>query len=146
LLHKWSLWRGIQRHLCLCHSHPDPYLQTVGPIGPDSWTEGVGAPMTTMLGNPVQDLGRRLLRGPIWPIIVLGYIAFVSYQVTEAPRSLLWRMLFLAGLLLIYYMPQRLALKLAYAAVVLLILVPVLGMSNPFLLELGFQICLYATL
>ncbi len=102
--------------------------------------------MTTMLGNPVQDLGRRLLRGPIWPIIVLGYIAFVSYQVTEAPRSLLWRMLFLAGLLLIYYMPQRLALKLAYAAVVLLILVPVLGMSNPFLLELGFQICLYATL
>jgi branched-chain amino acid transport system permease protein len=43
-------------------------------------------------------------------------------------------------------MPQRLWLKLLYAGVVAGILVPLIGLSNPFFLELGFQICAFATL
>jgi branched-chain amino acid transport system permease protein len=76
----------------------------------------------------------------------LAYVAFVTYQVTEAPRSLLWRVLFLAGLILIFYMPQPTWLKLTYAGIVTIVLVPLIGISNPFFLELGFQICAFATL
>jgi branched-chain amino acid transport system permease protein len=92
--------------------------------------------------SPIQ----RLLRGPAGMIIVLAYVAGVTYMVTQEPRSLLWRLLFLGGLLLIYYMPQPLLFKAVMATVVLGILVPFLGIRNPFLLELGFQICAFATL
>lgn len=94
----------------------------------------------------LQTLWDRLTHSPAWPVIVLLYIATTTYLVTTAPRALQWRLLFLAGLLLIYYMPQRPVLKLVYAGVVLVILVPFLGISNPFLLEIGFQICVFATL
>ncbi|HXF61139.1 MAG TPA: hypothetical protein VNK95_05955, partial [Caldilineaceae bacterium] len=53
--------------------------------------------------SPVQ----RLLRGPTGLLLVVAYIAGATYMVTQEPRSLLWRLLFLAGLLFVYYMPQR---------------------------------------
>ena len=96
--------------------------------------------------NPIALLFYRLVHSPIWPVLVLVYIALVTYEVTKAPRSLTWRLLFLAGLILIFYMPQRLWLKLLYAGVVAVVLVPLIGVSNPFFLELGFQICAFATL
>jgi branched-chain amino acid transport system permease protein len=43
-------------------------------------------------------------------------------------------------------MPQPAWLRIIYAVVVCVVVVPILGVSNPFLLELGFQICLFATL
>ncbi len=43
-------------------------------------------------------------------------------------------------------MPRRPVLKLIFAGIALFILVPLLGIRNPFLLELGFQICVFATL
>ena len=64
--------------------------------------------------NPISAFFRRLTHSWAWPVIVLIYIVIVTYQVTESPRSLLWRMLFLAGLLLIYYMPQPAWLKILY--------------------------------
>ena len=102
--------------------------------------------MTSTRSNPITALFRRLTHSILWPIIVLAYVAFVTYQVTEAPRSLLWRLLFLAGLILIFYMPQPIWLKLTYAGIVTIILVPLIGIRNPFFLELGFQICAFATL
>lgn len=92
--------------------------------------------------SPVQ----RLLRGPAGLLFVIVYIAGVTFMVTQEPRSLLWRLLFLAGLLLIYYMPQRMSIKVTLGVIMLCILVPFLGISNPFLLEIGFQICAFATL
>ncbi|MCC6166538.1 MAG: branched-chain amino acid ABC transporter permease [Caldilineaceae bacterium] len=89
---------------------------------------------------------QRLLAGPVGLLLVLAYIAGVTYLVTQEPRHLLWRLLFLGGLLLIYYIPQPMPAKLALAAVVVFILVPFLGLSNPFLLEIGFQICAFGTL
>lgn len=102
--------------------------------------------MTNTSRNPIALLLYRLVHSPIWPVLVLVYIALVTYEVTKAPRSLTWRLLFLAGLILIFYMPQRLWLKLLYAGVVAVVLVPLIGVSNPFFLELGFQICAFATL
>ena len=100
----------------------------------------------TTTTNPLAHLWFRLTHSPIWAAIVFVYIAYVTYEVTQAPRSLLWRLLFLAGLLLIYAMPQPAWIKLLYGGVVTLVLVPMIGLSNPFLLELGFQICVFATL
>src|SRR5215203_5780688 len=106
--------------------------------------------MTTMEtdpnSNPIKRLWHRLTHSAIWPVIVLIYIAFVTYEVSQAPRSLFWRLLFLAGLLFIYYMPHPTWVKILYGGVVAVVLVPLVGVSNPFLLELGFQICVFATL
>jgi branched-chain amino acid transport system permease protein len=102
--------------------------------------------MTTTSENSLNRAFAALTTSIAWPVIVLVYVAAVTYMVTEEPRSLLWRMLFLAGLLLIFRMPRWPVLKFVYAGIVVFILVPFLGISNPFLLELGFQICAFATL
>ncbi len=102
--------------------------------------------MTTTERNPISALFQRLTHSPLWPILVLAYMAFVTYEVTQAPRSLFWRVFFLIGFLLIFAMPQPMWLKLTYAGVVTLLLVPLIGLQNPFLLELGFQICVFGTL
>jgi branched-chain amino acid transport system permease protein len=100
----------------------------------------------TQSSNANLNFFQRFVRSPLWPVIVLAYVAFVTYEVTQAPRALFWRILFLGGLLLIFYMPQRAWLKMLYAGMVAVILVPLIGISNPFFLELGFQICAFATL
>lgn len=96
--------------------------------------------------NPLAALWHRLTHSPLWPALVLFYIVGVTYQLTLTPRALLWRLLLLGGLLLIYYMPRHPLIKVAYAGLVALIIVPMIGIRNPFLLELGFQICAFATL
>jgi branched-chain amino acid transport system permease protein len=96
--------------------------------------------------HPLSALFSWLTHSPLWPLIVLAYVAYVTYEVTKSPRDLTWRILFLAGLLLIFYMPQRAWIKLLFAAIITVILVPVIGAQNPFFLELGFQICVFATL
>ena len=102
---------------------------------------------TTPKRNPLAAFWHWLTHHPIiWPAIIFIYIGYVTYELKAAPRALLWRMLFLAGLLLIYYMPQRPRIKLLYAGILAICLVPYIGLSNPFLLELGFQICAFATL
>ena len=99
------------------------------------------------LPNSIKSPLQWLVHSWIWPLLVLGYIAYATYLVSEASsRNVASRLIFLAGLLLIYYMPQPAWLKLLYAALVTAILVPYLGLFNPFLWELGFQICLAATL
>jgi branched-chain amino acid transport system permease protein len=101
---------------------------------------------TEISNNPIPALFRSLTRSPIWPILVFAYLAVVTYQVVEDPRSLLWRVFFLCGLLLIFYMPQRAWLKITFAAILTIVLVPLIGLQNPFFLEVGFQICAFATL
>lgn len=96
--------------------------------------------------NPIAAFFHRLTHSAAWPAVVLLYIAFVTYEVIKDPRAPHWRFLFLGGLLLIYYMPHKLWIKIAYAGLVAVVLVPAIGLRNPFFLELGFQICAYATL
>jgi branched-chain amino acid transport system permease protein len=101
---------------------------------------------TTTSTNPIINLLRWLVNSPIWPVLIIAYISVTTYEVTQAPRALIWRLLFLLGLFFIFSMPQPNWVKLTIAAVALVILVPMLGLKNPFLLELGFQICAFATL
>jgi branched-chain amino acid transport system permease protein len=89
---------------------------------------------------------QRLLRGPIGLFVVVAFVAGATYLVYDAPRSLVWRLVFLAGLLLIFYLPHRPLVKYSVAAITLLVLVPFLGIQSPFLLEIGFQVCVFATL
>jgi branched-chain amino acid transport system permease protein len=101
-----------------------------------------------MLNSPNSTLSpvQRLLSGPLGIVIAIAYTSGTAYMVYQQPRALLWRLLFLAALLLIFYMPQRPAIKYTIAAIAMVLLVPILGARNPFLLEIGFQICLFATL
>ena len=88
----------------------------------------------------------RLMSGPVGFILAAAYIALSSWLVTTAPRSLLFRLLFLSAILVIYYIPQRNWVKVLLGAIVVLILLPLLGLRNPFLLELGFQVAAFASL
>jgi branched-chain amino acid transport system permease protein len=87
-----------------------------------------------------------LQRGNTALILTIVYIIFTSYMVTQNPRSLLWRMLFMASILFIFRLPNRFAAKAILALIVVFIIVPILGAINPFLLELGFQVAIMAAL
>lgn len=89
---------------------------------------------------------RRLLAGPLGFIFVLVYTSAVTYLLALDPRSLILRILLMGALVLVYAMPQRLAVKALLGAIILLILVPIIGAKNPFLLEIGFQVAVFATL
>ena len=92
--------------------------------------------------SPIQ----RLLKGPLGLIVVLAITVGASFLFVQSPRSLIVRMLLLGSLLLMYYMPQKGWIKLLFGGVMLLIVLPYLGLFNPFLMELGFQIAAFATL
>jgi branched-chain amino acid transport system permease protein len=93
-----------------------------------------------------QSLITRLLSGPLGIAFVLLYSSVVTYFLAQNPRSLLLRILLLAALLFVYYMPQKGWVKLVVGMVILLGVIPAVGLKNPFLLELGFQIAAFATL
>jgi len=89
---------------------------------------------------------QRLLKGPLGLLIVLALAIGSSYLFVQNPRALWVRLLVIFTLLLIYYMPQKGWIKLLFGGVMLLIVIPYLGLFNPFLMELGFQIAAFATL
>ncbi len=93
-----------------------------------------------------EGLITRLLAGPLGPIFVIGYLAVVTFLLYREPRALLLRFLLFAGLLLIYYMPHKAWLKLLLAGVTVVAIIPAVGLKNPFLLEIGFQVATFATL
>jgi branched-chain amino acid transport system permease protein len=86
------------------------------------------------------------MSGPLGFILAAAYVALSAWLVTTAPRSLLYRLLFLSALLVIYYIPQRNWIKVLLGAIIVLVLWPLLGLRNPFLLELGFQVAAFASL
>ncbi len=88
----------------------------------------------------------RLLAGPVGLIVVIAYLAAVTYFIWLTPRSLLLRFGLFLGLLLIYYLPHRGWIKLLLAAATVLAIIPAVGLRNPFLLELGFQVAAFGTL
>lgn len=92
--------------------------------------------------SPIQ----RMLAGPLGLLVTVAVVSVATALVDSSPRSLLYRLLFMLGLLLIFYIPQRPLIKYGVAAITLLALVPFLGIKSPFLLEIGFQVCAFATL
>ncbi len=98
------------------------------------------------LFSQLRALWLRFWHSPFSLAFVILYIGLVTYETLQQPRSLFWRLLFLFGLYLIFALPQRWSIKLLLNAVLLLVLVPMVGLKNPALLELGFQIAAFATL
>jgi len=82
-----------------------------------------------------------------WGVVgVIALMSFASYMMIQNPRSLPWRLAFLVSLFLIFYMPRHLVVKIILGVTGMLVIIPFVGISNPFLLEIGFQICLFAAL
>lgn len=98
--------------------------------------------------NNQQDYSpmQRMLAGPLGLGVIVAVVAAATYLVNSSPRSLFFRLIFMLGLFLIFYIPQRPLIKYGIAAFTLLLLVPFLGIKSPFLLEIGFQVCAFATL
>lgn len=88
----------------------------------------------------------RFMATPVGLVLIVLYIAAISRWLYYDPLSLWPRLALLAGILSIYYVPQKARTKIILAAVVALVIVPILGVRNPFLLELAFQIAVWATL
>ncbi len=87
-----------------------------------------------------------LRRGPVALILTVVYIAVVTFFLLQNPRALLWRLLFMASVIFIFSLPNGQRTKLTLAGVLLFLLVPLVGSGNPFLLEIGFQVCVFAAL
>ncbi len=88
----------------------------------------------------------RLLAGLPGLIFVIAYLGVVTYFLYQDPRALSLRLLLFVGILLIYYMPHKAWVKLLLAAAAVLAIIPAVGLKNPFLLEIGFQVATFATL
>lgn len=88
----------------------------------------------------------RIFSGPFGALLALLYAAAVTYMLILDPRSLLGRLLLFSALALIYLIPQRPAVKFLLGAAIVLIVAPTIGLRNPFLLEIGFQVAVFATL
>ncbi len=88
----------------------------------------------------------QIFSGPFGALLTLAYAGIITYFLTLDPRSLLWRLLLFSALALIYFIPQRPVVKFLLGAALVLMVVPAIGLRNPFLLEIGFQIAVFATL
>lgn len=96
--------------------------------------------------SPLERILNTFIGNAVFVVLLVAYMTYVTLQINAAPRSLLWRLLFMAGLFLIFSIPRWPAVKYTIAAVALVVLVPFLGIKNPFLLEIGFQICAFGAL
>src|SRR3989304_10416522 len=75
-----------------------------------------------------------------------GYIALSSLLVFYFPQSVLAFLLFEASLLLIYYAALPRTTKLFFAAVALVLLMPLLGIVNGYYLEVAIQVGIFVAL
>jgi branched-chain amino acid transport system permease protein len=101
--------------------------------------------MSRILNNAWNAI-RPILETPVGLILIVAYLAGVALLLNSDPTSLLYRMMLMVGVLLIYFVPQKMWVRVMLAAIVMLIIIPIFGIRNPFLLELGFQIAIFSAL
>ena len=77
---------------------------------------------------------------------LIGYIGLSSLLVFYFPQSVLAFLLFEASLLLIYYAALPRTTKLFFAAVALVLLMPLLGIVNGYYLEVAIQVGIFVAL
>jgi branched-chain amino acid transport system permease protein len=88
----------------------------------------------------------RIMSGPLGVVLALAIPTVAAVLMRGDPRSLPGRLLLMLGIFFIFSMRQPFWLRAVLAAVVLVGLIPFFGITNPFLLEIGFQVFLFATL
>jgi branched-chain amino acid transport system permease protein len=86
------------------------------------------------------------VQGWHFQIGLIGYIGVSCALVFYFPQSVIAFLLFEASLLLIYYVPVGRGTKLAAAAVVLALLMPLVGIANGYYLEIAIQIGIFVAL
>jgi branched-chain amino acid transport system permease protein len=79
-------------------------------------------------------------------LLVTGLILGSAALVWVAPRSILAFMAFQASLLVVYYVPLPFRAKLVYAALVLGLVMPALGIHNGFYMEIAIQVGIFVAL
>ena len=77
---------------------------------------------------------------------LVGYIGLSSLLVFYFPQSVSAFLLFEASLLWIYYVPLSRRTKFAFAALVLIVLMPLLGIVNGYYLEVAIQVGIFVAL
>jgi branched-chain amino acid transport system permease protein len=88
-----------------------------------------------------------LVRRPTVAVGVLAaYIILTSILVATTPRSLPYFLLFLASVLLLYYLPLPAWFRVLGAGVTLAVLMPFLGTRNGFYLEVATQVGIFVAL
>lgn len=88
----------------------------------------------------------RLMATPVGIVVIIAYFAGVVYLLQSNPTYLGNRILLIMGVLGIYYLPQKSWIRIVLAAIVMLVIIPIYGIRNQFLLELGFQIAIFSAL
>jgi branched-chain amino acid transport system permease protein len=107
--------------------------------GPDRAT-------TTGVVEVAPGLARWRTHPVLLNVLVIVLMVGSTLLVWAVPRSILAFMLFQASLLAIYLLPLRRGAKLAYAAVVLGVLMPVLGTHNGYYMEVAIQVGIFVAL
>ncbi len=78
--------------------------------------------------------------------VVVGLIGGSALLVYAVPRSILAFMAFQASLVVLYYLPLSFRAKMAYAALVLGLLMPILGTHNGYYMEVAIQVGIFVAL
>jgi len=95
---------------------------------------------------PWHELVRRANQGATPYVLATVYAAIASNLVYTNPRSLPAFLLFLGTLGLVYFLNMTGRAKAMFAAVLLLVVMPIVGIRNIFYLEVGFQVAVYSAL
>jgi branched-chain amino acid transport system permease protein len=94
----------------------------------------------------INALTQRAQRGRTPLVLVVIYMALTALLVYLSPRSLIAFLLFMSSGLLVYYLKLSWRAKFAVAAMMLVVLLPILGLRNIFYLEVLFQISVFSAL
>ena len=95
--------------------------------------------------NP-RNLSRWLNAGPVPYLICFGLLALGTTLVYLSPRSLAAFLLLMACPLMVYLLRMKLWAKVVVGLLLTVLVLPVLGVRNIFLLEVIFQMSVYAAL
>ena len=101
---------------------------------------------TNQISHNIHAVVNFLTTGKTAYIFTILYILLGFILVFISPRSLIAFLIFLSGILLVYYLKIDNRIKFTLAIVIALVLIPIMGVRNIFYLEVIFQISVFAAL
>ncbi|MBM3450479.1 MAG: branched-chain amino acid ABC transporter permease [Armatimonadetes bacterium] len=102
--------------------------------------------MTNGAAPAASSTRRSAIPPAAWALIALAYLAVSAWSSVRLPNSLFAFLFFLSSLFLLYYAPVATVLRVVLGAVALLLLMPVIGASNAFYLEVATQVGIFVAL
>lgn len=82
-----------------------------------------------------------------WPIVIaLGFLIVGTASVYQSPRSLIAFLVLMTTPMILYFMKMDMKLKIFIGLLLIVVILPVLGIRNIFLLEVIFQMAVFAAL